>query len=176
MVHAVVLRANTVKSNTGKGEKNKNQKYHEAVEMATAEAISRPLCTNTSRTCMLTSSATVLHETHRKWGVNKEMEGWEMGSRPEAMLRVSIASSCSSPKRGGLSKVKKRSAVLKRAMTEKREKWQNKEWYGKTKSHWRQLAKARMISGQVQSLKASGKRSGTKAVKKAPRGNRNRTR
>ena len=25
-------------------------------------------------------------------------------------------------------------------MTEKRERWQNKEWYGKTKSHWRQPA------------------------------------
>ena len=31
-------------------------------------------------------------------------------------------------------------AVLKRAMTEKRERWQNKESYGKTKSRWRQLA------------------------------------
>ena len=29
---------------------------------------------------------TVLHETHRKWSVNKEMEGWEMGGRPELLL------------------------------------------------------------------------------------------
>ena len=27
---------------------------------------------------MLASVATVLHRTHRKWGVNKETEGWMM--------------------------------------------------------------------------------------------------
>ena len=38
MVHAVVLRVGTVKSNTVKG--YKNQKIHEAVDMAITEAIS----------------------------------------------------------------------------------------------------------------------------------------
>ena len=32
-------------------------------------------CT-TIRRCMLTSVARVLHRTHKKWRVNKEMEGW----------------------------------------------------------------------------------------------------
>ena len=90
----------------------------------------RDLQTHTPRTCMLTSVAAVLHKTHRKRGVNKEMKGWEMGSRPEllplvvddveqnsdegcslgplevaasfhseAMHRVSVSSSCSSPKK-----------------------------------------------------------------------------
>ena len=35
---------------------------------------------------MLTSVATILHKTHRKWRVNKEMEGWEVGGRPELLL------------------------------------------------------------------------------------------
>ena len=43
-------------------------------------------------------------------------------------------------KRERLSTVKKKTPVLKRAMTEKREKWQTKEWYGKAKSRWEQLA------------------------------------
>ena len=38
-----------------------------------------------------------------------------------------------------LSKVKK-TAVLKRAMTEKRERWQSKDWYRNTKSRWQQPA------------------------------------
>ena len=48
--------------------------------------------------------------------------------------------SCSSPKRVRLSKVKKTTVVFKRAMTEKRERWQGKEWYGRTKSRWQQPA------------------------------------
>ena len=56
--------------------------------------------------------------------------------------------------------MKKKSAASKRAMTEKRERWQNKEWHGKTKSHWQQqVDRGRMVSGEVQSLNASGKRS-----------------
>ena len=43
-------------------------------------------------------------------------------------LCVSISFSCASPERERLSTVKKKSAVLKRAMTEKRERWQNKEY------------------------------------------------
>ena len=57
--------------------------------MAIAYAISRPFgVTHTPRTCVLTSVAAVLHKTHRKWGVNKEMEGWEMGGRPELLPSV----------------------------------------------------------------------------------------
>ena len=36
--------------------------------------------------------------------------------------------------------VKKKTAVIKRAVTEKRERWQNKEWCGRPESHRRQLA------------------------------------
>ena len=54
------------------------------------------------------------------------------------MHRVSLASSCSSPRRGRLSKVKKTTAVLKLAMTGKRERWQGREWYGRPKSRWQQ--------------------------------------
>ena len=56
------------------------------------------------------------------------------------MHRVSLQSKCSSHRRGRLWKVKKTTAVLKRAMTEKRERWQGKEWYGGTKSRWQQPA------------------------------------
>ena len=55
------------------------KKYHEAVDRAVAEAISRPFgCTHTPRLCMLASVASVLNKTHRKWEVSKELEGWEM--------------------------------------------------------------------------------------------------
>ena len=40
---------------------------------------------HTPRSCMLKSVATILHKTHRKCRVNKEMEGWEMGGRPEPL-------------------------------------------------------------------------------------------
>ena len=36
--------------------------------------------------------------------------------------------------------MKKKIAVLKRAMTEKRGRWQIKEWHAKTKSRWQQPA------------------------------------
>ena len=42
------------------------------------------------------------------------------------MHRVSVSSSCSSPMRVRLSTVKKKTVVLQRAMTEKRERWQSK--------------------------------------------------
>ena len=54
-------------------------KYHEPVNMAIAYAVSRPFGgEHTPRPCMLASKATVLHTTHRIWGVTKEMEGLEM--------------------------------------------------------------------------------------------------
>ena len=34
---------------------------------------------------MLASVVTILHKTHRKWRVNKEMEVWEMEGRPELL-------------------------------------------------------------------------------------------
>ena len=52
-------------------------KYHDVVNMANMDAIYRPFGgEHTPRSCMLASVALVLHRTHRKWGVNKEMEGW----------------------------------------------------------------------------------------------------
>ena len=57
----------------------KIQKYHEAVNMANTDAISRPFGgEHTPRSCMLASVAKVPHKTHRKWGVNRKMEGWMM--------------------------------------------------------------------------------------------------
>ena len=54
-------------------------KYHEAVNMAITHAITRPFGgEHTPRSCMLASVAKVLHKTHRKCGVKKEMEGWVM--------------------------------------------------------------------------------------------------
>ena len=56
---------------------SKSKKYHEVVDDAIAEAILRPFGGEpTPRSCMLTSVDKVLHRTHRKWGVNNEMEGW----------------------------------------------------------------------------------------------------
>ena len=51
-----------------------------------------------------------------------------------------VSSSCSSPKRERLSTVKKKTAVLKRAMTESVKDGNNTEWYGKAKSRWQQPA------------------------------------
>ena len=61
-------------------------KYHETVNMAIAYAISRPCGgEHTPRSCMLASVAEILHKTHRKWRVNKEMERWEMRGSPELL-------------------------------------------------------------------------------------------
>ena len=56
------------------------------------------------------------------------------------MHRVSLSSSCSSHKRKRLSCVKKTTAVLKKAMTEKSEKWKSRDWFGTTKTRWQQPA------------------------------------
>ena len=54
----------------------KIEKYHKAVNMTITDAISRPFGgERTPRSCRWASVAKVLHKTHRKWGVNKEMEG-----------------------------------------------------------------------------------------------------
>ena len=56
------------------------------------------------------------------------------------MHKVSLSSSCSSHKRKILSSVKKTTAVLKKAMTEKSVKWKSREWYRATKTGWQQPA------------------------------------
>ena len=39
---------------------------------------------------MLATVAGFLYKTHRKWRVNKEMGGWEMGGRPEFLTMMFI--------------------------------------------------------------------------------------
>ena len=56
------------------------------------------------------------------------------------MQRVSLSSSCSSHKRQRLSSVKKTTAVLVRAMTDKKDKRKSGEWYETTKTRWQQPA------------------------------------
>ena len=56
------------------------------------------------------------------------------------MHKVSLSSSCSSRKRKRLSSVKKTTAVLKKAITEKSDKWKIRDWYGTTKTSWKQPA------------------------------------
>ena len=63
--------------------------------------------------------------------------GVAVSFRSEAMYCVSVSSSCSSTRKEAVSKVKRKSAILKRAMTGRHERWPKKEWYNKTKSHWR---------------------------------------
>ena len=54
----------------------KIKKYHEVVNIAIVDAIVRSFGgEHTPRSCMLTSVARVLHSTHRKCGVTKEMGG-----------------------------------------------------------------------------------------------------
>ena len=58
-------------------------------------------------------------------------------SHSNTMHRVSIASSCSSTKREA---VKEYSAILKKAMTERRAGWSKKDWYSQSKQQWRSSA------------------------------------
>ena len=115
-------------------------KYHEVVNMAITDAISRPCGgEHTPKSCMLASVATVLHRT---WGVNKEMEGWmKRGSLMTMTAMNAVMNDCNhrktrplstqkpctaSPFRAHVLPQKKKTveSVLKRAMTEKRERWQ----------------------------------------------------
>ena len=77
----------------------------------------------------------------------------------ETLHRVSISSSCSSPKREAMSTVKKNSAILQKAITDRHPRWSKKEWYSKSKPHWRSrmLDKAHMISGKARNPRANGK-------------------
>ena len=54
-----------------------------------------------------------------------------------AVHRVSISSSASSARREPVSKVRKKSAILKRAMTERRTGWSGRDWNSKPRNHWR---------------------------------------
>ena len=59
------------------GHELKIKKYHEVVNNAIMDAIVRPFGgEHTPRSCMLTPVTRILHRTQKKWGVNKEMEGW----------------------------------------------------------------------------------------------------
>ena len=79
------------------------------------------------------------------------------------MHKVSLSSSCSSHKRKRLSSVKKTTAVLKIAMTEKNDKWKSREWYGTTKTGWRQPAGSGGGQSSLDAWAATrGKRWGTK--------------
>ena len=69
------------------GHELKIKKDHEVVNSVIMDAIVRTFGEHTPRSCMLTSVARVPHSTHRKWRVNKEMEGW--------MVRKSIQPSSS---------------------------------------------------------------------------------
>ena len=139
---------------------------------------------------MLSTAALVLYKTpNRTWDMNKELEGWEMGSRLEllpfvdddvdgnsdeccslgplgvaVMHRVSVSSSCSSTRKEAVSNVKKKSAISKRAMTERQERWLPKGVVKQTKSHWRQLVGIEVGQNSHDKWrstepKASGKRS-----------------
>ena len=112
-----------------------------------------------------------MHRTHRKWEVNKEMEGWVSLKKLELLLfllmtmkpmnavlnhwnhqiprPLSTQKQCTAypflPRTLHLKgkdcrKCKKTTAVSKRAMTEKRERWPGKDWYGRPKYGWQQSA------------------------------------
>ena len=113
---------------------------------------------------MLTSVARVLHSTHRKWRVNNEMEGWmirgnlapsssdgdddEDDESGDEAVASSTQEQCAGvpvvfmliPQKKRLSSVKKTTLVVKKAITEKSEKWKSREWYGTTKTMWQQPA------------------------------------
>ena len=59
------------------GREQKIKKYHEVVDRATTYAMSRPFRgKHPPRMGMLTSVARVLHNTHKKWGAEEELEYW----------------------------------------------------------------------------------------------------
>ena len=59
------------------------------------------------------------------------------------MHKVSLSSSCSPDRRRRkISSGKKTTAVLKKVMTEKDERWKSREWDGSTKTRWQQPAES----------------------------------
>ena len=81
------------------------------------------------------------------------------------MQRVSLSSSCSSHERERLSSVRKTTAVLKKAMIEKSDKWKSRRWvrdHENPGGSSRQEAagnKAPMTRGSTRNQKVSGKKS-----------------
>ena len=88
MVHAAPTRLNQTLENQGIN----IAKYHEAVNMAIAHAISGPFGgAHTPRSCVLTTVALVLYKTpNRSWDMNKDNKGWEVGGRPELLPIVDV--------------------------------------------------------------------------------------
>ena len=60
----------------------------------------------------------------------------------KAMHRVSISSSCSSPKRGRSVNCEEKQCdtKLKKSMTERHARWSKNDWYSKSKHQWRSSA------------------------------------
>ena len=79
-----VFRAHAVESNFGR-RRNKHRTIPRSCEHGDCRSDVYASGSHTPRTCMLTTVAAVLHKTHRKWGVNKEMNGWRMEGRPSAL-------------------------------------------------------------------------------------------
>ena len=65
-------------SNCILGSDLKIKKCHAVVNKAIKDASGSFGAKHTRRSCMLTSVARVLHGSHRKWEVNKEMKGWRI--------------------------------------------------------------------------------------------------
>ena len=70
----MVLNGHELEPNLGMIKKN-----HEVVDSAVMDAIVRPFSGDrTPKSRMLNSVARVLHRTHKKWEVDKEMKGWRV--------------------------------------------------------------------------------------------------
>ena len=124
---------------------------------------------HTPRMCMLTTVAAILHRTqHGNWDVNKEMKGWRMegglvllpyveGGDPESHATISLKDDTSgihilfffACEKGNVSKVRKNSAVLKRAMTARRTGWSGRDWNSKPQEPVAILARGRSWSPKV---------------------------
>ena len=152
MVHAVVLGNQGIKI----------AKYHEAVNMTIKYAISRPFgCIHTPRSCMLSTVAGALYKTpNRSWDGRWEVDlnscpvlmmtsmktlmndvhwdCWEslLFSAQRRCTAIQFRPLAPNPEKEAVSQVKKKSAILKLAMTEGQKRWPKKKRYTKTKSHW----------------------------------------
>ena len=139
------------------------KRYHEAVNLAITDASSRPFGgelteivhvgisgegpTQNSQKVVSEQGDGRMDDERESWTLTfcwrwwqRWMQWWMTGTiGSHGLFRLrSLSSSCCSSKRRRLSKVKKTTAVLKRAMTEKRERWQGNEWYGRPVYRWQQ--------------------------------------
>ena len=78
----------------------------------------------------------------------------------KTMHHVSFSSSCSRPKRETVSKVKKHSAILKRAMTEMHAGWSRKDWNSKSKHQWRSSGCRTELAWRMEEPETSSKMEG----------------